>query len=118
MNYENMWETLGIKINSSGNLVIQAIPSYGNRKRWEGEMEFTLSTEQLRELTDEVEERKTKERMREVAVAELTEYLEGVKASYQEKKTTLAGQLGLTVEEMPRVKWWSLDENNGPVMVA
>lgn len=115
MNSEQMWIANGIRLNESGRLVIDAETCYGNRKRWEGEMEFHLPPGQLDELVKQVEELKATERMIEVATCEMKEFLELFKADYHEKKRVVAEQLNLDVKDIPTPYWNTIEDQTCPV---
>ena len=57
---QTVWCMNGIRLDEWGNLVIDAEPSYGNRKKWEGEMKFNMSPGQLSDFLRQIEEGKSK----------------------------------------------------------
>lgn len=114
---ENIWIANGIRFNDAGHLVINADPAYGNRKKWEGEMEFYLETGVLAQLKQHIEDCKTKERMLEVAADEMVEFCESFKTAYHEKKQYLAQQLNLAVDDIPKPHWWTMEATDEAVSV-
>lgn len=100
------WIAKSIRITERGHLVIDAEPEYGNRKKWEGEMEFRCGTEVLLELRAILDEQKAKAEMVEIAAAEIKEFVEDFKADYHKKKKMLADKLELEVDAIPKPDWW------------
>ncbi|MGE3408657.1 MAG: hypothetical protein AB7I37_17695 [Pirellulales bacterium] len=112
------WIATGIRINEHGRLVIDAEPEYGNRKKWDGEMEFYLAPGVSSQLREAVEGHNTKESMVEIAAAEIKEFVEDFKADYHKKRKTLAEQLNLDVKDIPTPSWWGMDDAERDVTIA
>ena len=110
MNEETTWIANGISVNEKGNLLIDAEPAYGNRKKWEGEMVFTLQHGVMARLVCLIDEFKEKRRKTEIAQTELKQVREDLKAEYEMKKLELADQLNLDVAVLPTPLWWALDD--------
>lgn len=118
MSCDNYWIVSGLRIDEWGRLVIDAEPSYGNRKRWEGEMEFHLPPGMLDKLMEQIQERKTNERMIEVARCEMKEFIELFKTEYHEKRQNLAEQLNIDIVDVPSPHWLSVENANEPVHIS
>jgi hypothetical protein len=118
VNCENRWIVNGLRIDEHGQLVIDAEPGYGNRKRWDGEMEFHLPPGTLDKLMEQIQERKTCERMIEVARCEIKEFIELFKAEYHEKRQVLAEQLNIDIKDVPSPHWYSIERASEPVQVS
>lgn len=114
---DNTWIVNGLRINECGQLVIDAEPAYGNRKRWEGEMQFHLESGQLDELMQQINNRKANIRMQDVAADEMKEFLELIKTEYFEKRRSLSEKLNIPIEAVPTPHWWSFNDQNEPVTI-
>ncbi len=71
---DNLWCVNEFRISESGNLVIDASPSYGNKKRWEGEMEFQFTSERKDELLKLIEQYHALTKLKELATCEMKEF--------------------------------------------
>ena len=118
VNCENRWIVNGLRIDERGQLVIDAAPGCGNRKRWDGEMEFHLPEGMLDTLMEQLQERKTDERMIEVARCEMKEFIELFKADYHDKKQTLAKQLNIDIQDVPLPHWYSMESAGEPIQFS
>jgi len=118
VNCENRWIVNGLRIDEHGQLVIDADPGYGNRKRWNREMEFHLPEGMLDKLMELIQDRKTDERMIEVAHSEMKEFIEVFKAEYHEKRQTLAKHLNIDIQDVPSPHWYSIESAGEPVQVS
>ena len=118
MNEETSWVVNEIAFDLHGRLTIDAIPAYGNRKRWEGKMAFYLNDIQHGELSRLIAERKDQEHMKVVALSEMREFIEDFKIKYHEKKRLLAEKLTLENDDVPRPIWYSIEDEAEPVMFS
>jgi hypothetical protein len=81
-------------------LVINVRPSYGNRRKFEGEMSFAFTEEELNGLVTQIQDRKVKGESIKQAEAELEEFSEEVRQSFEEKRQEIADKFRLEAEEI------------------
>jgi hypothetical protein len=103
---DSIWKANSVRINEKGNLVIDAEPWYGNRKKWSGEMVFHIDDSDVKALEDDIAERKSKDHLVEIAKEELKHFLSEAKKEYHEYRKTLAKKLGVEENEIPS-PWWN-----------
>lgn len=96
----NDWKVRGIRMASPNRLVLDVEPMYGNLKKYQGEMEFNLDSEQMKVLRQVLAEEGEKERRLEIAKAELDEMIRA-------KRKELRASLGLEGES--NLPFWLWD---------
>lgn len=81
-------------------LVINVRPASGNRRKFEGEMRFAFSEEELDSLVTQIHGRKVKAESIKQAEAELEEFSEEVRQSFEDKRQEIADKFRLEAEEL------------------
>ena len=88
-------------------LILDVVPSYDNQKKYQGEMHFILTSEQMDELRQAVAGANEKGRRLEIAQAELDEFKAEHNETLLAKKKQLRADLGL--EGDPDLPFWLQD---------
>lgn len=107
MSDPSIWTARDLRFSDKGYLIIDAVPDCGNRKKWAGEMEFRIRPEMLVTLREQAESQAKKDNLKDIAKSEMTDFLRDARKEYQEKRQTLAKQLNLPEDDMPRPSAYS-----------